>query len=131
MLPRIVYSKTNGIAHDIRFAAPDYILQPGESEIAGDVLPTQASLSDPQLPAPDVAGFIQEAKGAFGGIVAASEILGAQATFLALQAGNFADAQALIVDSHATNALSGGLTDQQYAGIKALIAKYHLPIVLP
>lgn len=77
---------------------------------------------------PDVAGFITDAKAALNGIVAASKIVGAQAVFLALQSGNFADAQALIIDSHTS---PGGLTDAQYAGIKSLAAKHNIPVTLP
>lgn len=85
---------------------------------------------DPVPVQPDIAGFVNEAKAALGGIVAASKIIGAQAVFLALQSGNFADAQALIADSHG-QALTGGLTDLQYAGIKSLAAKHNIPMTLP
>jgi len=86
--------------------------------------------ADPPAVQPDVAGFINDAKAALGGIVLASTIKGGQATFLALQSGNFADAEALIVDSHA-NALTGGLSDLQYSGIKQLAQKHNIPIDLP
>jgi len=42
----ISYSKTNGRAHDIRLVSDDYVPKPNEFVIAGEVLPSVASLSD-------------------------------------------------------------------------------------
>lgn len=50
-MPRIVYRKINGRAWDIRFAADDYVLAPGELETQGDKLPSADSLSDPKTQA--------------------------------------------------------------------------------
>jgi len=46
----ICYKKTNGRAHDIRFVSDDCVPGPGEAVIAGDVLPSVDSLSDPEDP---------------------------------------------------------------------------------
>lgn len=125
---RYVYLKTNGIAHDVRYVAEDYVLSSGELEGRGEPLPTAAQLSDPQPPAPDVPGFITDLKAAMGGIVASNGLAKAYPLFYpALQQGVFADAQALIIDAHATLVLN----DTQYAAFKALAAKHGLPVTLP
>lgn len=42
----ICYKKTAGRAHDIRFVDDDYVAGPGETVIAGSLLPSAESLSD-------------------------------------------------------------------------------------
>jgi hypothetical protein len=46
-MARIVYNLESGIAMNIRFVKPAYVLQPGERETTGGELPTQESLSSP------------------------------------------------------------------------------------
>ena len=43
---RVVYKKAGGVASDIRFADPAYVLQQNELELQGDVLPTADALTD-------------------------------------------------------------------------------------
>jgi hypothetical protein len=88
------------------------------------VTPSPAKTAAP----PDVSGFVTDLKVAMGGIVSANALAKTYPLFWpALQMGHFADAQALIIDAHATLVLS----DVQYGSFKQLAAKYHLPIVLP
>jgi len=116
------------------FAASE--LGPGEAIYqVGDVwvvtdqgAPTQAQVDAVLAPGPDVPGFISDLKAAMNGIVAANALAKAYPLFYpALDTGQFADAQALIIDAHAT----GVLSDLQYGAFQQLAAKHHLPITLP
>lgn len=61
-MARIVYRKTGGRAHDIRFVGDDYALAEGEIEAPGDAgeLPEANALSD--VPDPQVAAAALEAR---------------------------------------------------------------------
>ena len=90
--------------------------------------PTQAQIDAALAPGPNVPGFVAALKNAMGGIVASNSLAKAYPLFYpALETGQFADAQALIIDAHTT----GVLSDKQYAAFGQFAATYHLPITLP
>lgn len=90
--------------------------------------PTQAQVDAALAPTADAGGFVEELKLAMGGIVASNGLARAYPLFYpALQAGNWVDLQALIVDART----SGVLSAAQYTAMKDLAAKHHLPVTLP
>lgn len=77
---------------------------------------------------PNAPGFANALKTAVGGVVGANALARAYPLFYpALQEGNWADLQALIIDAHT----AGVLSDAVYVGFAALARQYSIPVVLP
>jgi hypothetical protein len=79
-------------------------------------------------PSPDAEGFAQAVKAGVGGIVAANALATSYPLFFAaVQAQQWADVQALILDAQAKGVLNSG----QYAAFKAAAEQFHVPVTLP
>lgn len=102
------------------FAIDDLISAKAAREVPPDIPPVP--------PEPDVPGFVDGIKEALGGIVAANVIARMYPLFYSsLQAGNFADVEALILDADST----GVLSKPQYAAFKELAITHRIPVTLP
>lgn len=84
--------------------------------------------ADPLPVVPNVRAFINDIKAAMGGIVPSNALAKAYPLFHpALQAGVFADVEALIIDAKST----GALTATQYQAFKDAAVKHNISVVLP
>jgi len=127
------YQSPNGALH---FLSTDDIRNGGERLLPVGALPitaAQAAVAQQQQAAqqallPNALGFQQAVKTALGGIVGANTLMVAYPAFLpALQQGQWADLQALIIDAN-TRAI---LTPAQYSAIKTAAAANNIPVTLP
>jgi hypothetical protein len=93
-------------------------------EVLADNSPELLALSQ----VPDSTGFAQAVKQGVGGILAANALMVVYPAFFpAIQAQQWVDVQALILDANSRSVI----TSAQYTAIKTAAVAYHIPLVLP
>ena len=135
----IIYNGAGTIDMEIDHSVYGWIpftANPNDSEELGCALYAAAIAGElgaiapyvPPSPPPSGAGFEQAIKTGVGGIVAANALARAYPLFFAaVQSGQWADVQALILDAQTT----GAITPTQYAEFQAAATSFNIPVTLP
>lgn len=112
-------------------ASPDDTVPHGKDlyaeAIAGDLGAIAAYVAPPPSTIPNPTGFAQSVKIGMGGILAANALMAIYPAFFpAIQTGQWADVQTLILDAQT----KGVLNSTQYAEIKQAASDNHIPVAL-